>query len=157
MMRKRVKAQKRGEQCGEGPAEKQENLGEKLKKVGKRGGHSTPVIPFWRLYHLQQHHQDQETHTAVVGATTFDFPFVSARKLAATLWELHHYNLPLSKMQQGVGVPLARLRRQQPHHHRHRHHHPYEENTELDPPDPSPILPELVKIESLCSLLCLWF
>ncbi|XP_019170192.1 PREDICTED: uncharacterized protein At5g41620-like isoform X2 [Ipomoea nil] len=130
MMRKRVKAQKRGEQCGEGPAEKQENLGEKLKKVGKRGGHSTPVIPFWRLYHLQHHHQqDQEPH--ITGA-----PFVSSRKLAATLWELHHYKLPLSKMQQGVGVPpLARLRR--PHRHRH------EENTQLDPPDPSPILPEL--------------
>nr|GMD10492.1 uncharacterized protein At5g41620-like isoform X1 [Ipomoea batatas] len=127
-MRKRVKAQKRGEQCGEGPAEKQGNLGEKLKKkVGKRGGHSTPIIPFWRLYK----HQDQEPHTT----------FVSSRKLGATLWELHHYKLPLSKMQQGVGVgvgvPLARLR----HRHRHRHE---EENTELDPPpDPSPILPEL--------------
>lgn len=148
---------KRWEQSGEaGPAEKQENLGEKLKKVLKtRGGHSTPVIPFSRL-----HHQEQEklsaAHDSAFGDAPFDLPCLSSRKLAATLWELHHYDLPVSRMPQGVSnAQPPRMRRLQPprhDHHSHRpHRHLYEDSRMVEPSDPSPSSPDLVKIESFCS------
>ncbi|XP_027361489.1 uncharacterized protein At5g41620-like [Abrus precatorius] len=67
-------------------AEKEENLGEKLKRgvlVGKSRGPSTP-LPSWLLSFHNTH-----THT------------VSARKLAAALWEFNHY-LPLFQMHRSV-------------------------------------------------------
>ncbi|KAL3498945.1 hypothetical protein ACH5RR_041677 [Cinchona calisaya] len=157
---------KRGEKSGKGAAEKQENLGEKLKRVGKRGGHTTPVAPFWRIHlqlqlQLQQeqrnlpllaaahHHSGSGGFEIVEGAkdsnfkdSPFQFPCVSARKLGATLWELHHYKkLPLSKMhhQGGVGSipPPPRIRRL--HHQYHHQHHQHD----LQHPDPSPSSPDL--------------
>ncbi|XP_042003169.1 uncharacterized protein At5g41620-like isoform X1 [Salvia splendens] len=111
---------------GEEPADKGGNLGEKLRRVGKRGGHTTPVASFWRLEQLQQQ-QEEEEEAAVPFSTKQlqDFrgnpcqiPFLSARKLAATLWDLdqmHH-------------APLPRLRRLN-----------HEEKSGLDP---EPDLPE---------------
>lgn len=74
---------------GEGEAEKEENLGEKLRRgvlVGKSKGPSTPVaLPSWRLsvlgpsHHNRRPIQDHHHHQT------------SARKLAAALWEFHHY------------------------------------------------------------------
>ncbi|KAG6388253.1 hypothetical protein SASPL_153455 [Salvia splendens] len=98
------------------------NLGEKLRRVGKRGGHTTPVASFWRL------EQQQEEATAPfftkqlqdIRGNPCQIPFLSARKLAATLWDLdqmHH-------------APLPRLRRLN-----------HEEKSGLDP-DPEPDLPE---------------
>lgn len=162
---------KRREKSGKGPAEKQENLGEKLKRVGKRGGHSTPVVPFWRLeLQLQQqnlplprlaansstsaahHHHSrggggggeevERVQVSKVGVSPFQFPSVSARKLAATLWEFHHYKLPLSRMHQGVGILPPRIRRL--HYHQHHQHHPYDDKGDLQHPDPSPSSPDLV-------------
>ncbi|XP_042037611.1 uncharacterized protein At5g41620-like isoform X1 [Salvia splendens] len=96
------------------------NLGEKLRRVGKRGGHTTPVASFWRL------EQQQEEATAPfftkqlqdIRGNPCQIPFLSARKLAATLWDLdqmHH-------------APLPRLRRLN-----------HEEKSGLDP-DPEPDL-----------------
>lgn len=105
---------KRVENIGEGPAEKQENLGGNLKKgallvVGKRGGHNTPVLPSWRLVQLPPANSDLGAHDSIIKIAPF--PPVSARKLAATLWELHHYNLPIAKMHQGFTAPPPGLRR----------------------------------------------
>ncbi|KAK1378186.1 Plasma membrane-like protein [Heracleum sosnowskyi] len=104
---------KRVENSGEEPAVKQENLGEKLRKealvVGKRGGHTTPVLPSWRLL--------QFSSNVAAGDSSYNyslvknFPPVSARKLAATLWELEHYSFSGSKMHQGLGGSNSRLRR----------------------------------------------
>ncbi|KAL2544283.1 Uncharacterized protein Fot_13516 [Forsythia ovata] len=135
---------KRGEKSGEGPAEKEENLGEKLRKLSKRGGHTTPVIPYWRLKQLEFQLQIQaapphtggaEVQDTTFKSTPFSLPCVSSRKLAATLWELQHYKLPLSKMHQGVSVPSPRLRRL--------HHQPYKDKGSLEPLDPSPGSPDL--------------
>lgn len=101
----------RGEKSGEGGAEKEENLGEKLRRgvvlTGKRGGPCTPVRS-WRLWAPPAH------DTIIKGYTP------SARKLAAALWEFQYLYFPTSKMHRGVsnGGPLAdsRLRR---HQHRH--------------------------------------
>lgn len=87
--------------------QEEENLGEKLKTgvllVGKRvrAGPSTPV-PAWRLEEGGAH--DKERITFLPKRS------VSARKLAATLWEFQHY-LPLSdKMHRGGTGPPPRLR-----------------------------------------------
>ncbi|CAK9173859.1 unnamed protein product [Ilex paraguariensis] len=124
---------KREEKSGEGPAEKQEYLGEKLKRVGKRGGQTTPTLPPWRLQLLAAHGVQDN----IIDVSPLQLPTVSARKLAATLWELHHYKLPLSKMHQGVTGPPPRIRRL--HHH---HHHLYKDKG-LELPDPSPNSPDL--------------
>lgn len=137
------------DKSGEGPAKKRENLGEKLLRVGKRGGHTTPVAPFCRPkelrllslaaaaatapHGLDRDEQVQEKSLGSVGDNPFQFPRVSARKLAATLWELHHYKLPLEKMNH-------------PRHRRlnHQHHQQlYKEKDGLEPPDPSPGLPDM--------------
>ncbi|KAK9276585.1 hypothetical protein L1049_006120 [Liquidambar formosana] len=106
-------AEKR-EQRGEG------NLGEKLRRrgvllVGKRvrAGPSTPV-PAWRLEAEGPHHHSIG-NTTTVKEEPFALPSVSARKLAATLWEFQH-DLPFSdKMHRGVSgpppPPPPRLRR----------------------------------------------
>ncbi|KAK2966465.1 hypothetical protein RJ640_018994 [Escallonia rubra] len=122
----------------EGPAtaEKQEgNLGEKLKRgslaVGKRGGHTTPVLSPWRL---QQLPGEQDS---IISEAPPAFASVSARKLAASLWELDQYKLPLSKMHQGVSGPPPKPRR-------HHHHHLLKDKV-LDSHDPSPSSPDLVQ------------
>ncbi|XP_042481500.1 uncharacterized protein At5g41620-like [Macadamia integrifolia] len=82
----------REEKGGDGAAEKQEFLGIKLRRgilVGKRGCPCTPV-PTWKLGGAQD--------TTIKDPLTLP-PTVSARKLAANLWELHH--LPLSEMSKG--------------------------------------------------------
>ncbi|XP_022873500.1 uncharacterized protein At5g41620-like [Olea europaea var. sylvestris] len=135
---------KRAEKSVQGPAEKEEKLGEKLRKLSKRGGHTTPVVPYWRLKQLEFQLQIQAAPPHTGGAqvqdstfknTSFTLPCVSSRKLAATLWELQHYKLPLSKMHHGVSVPPPRLRRL--------HHQPYKDKGSLEPPDPSPCSPDL--------------
>lgn len=171
---------KRGEKSGKGAAEKQENLGEKLKRVGKRGGHATPVVSFWRLQLQLQSRQESQHNPLLEDSTSirqyhhsgrgggggggrfegdggkdsifevspFQFPTVSARKLAAALWELHHYKLPLSKMHQGTGIPPPPRIRRLHHHQHHQHHHQhniYEDKGDLQHPDPSPSSPDLVK------------
>ncbi|XP_073313858.1 uncharacterized protein At5g41620-like [Primulina huaijiensis] len=121
------------DRSGEGPAKKRENLGEKLLRVGKRGGHATPVAPFWRP--KASPHGDggdeeaQEKRLTCVGDDPFQVPRVSARKLAATLWELHHYKLPLVKMNDHR---LRRLNRQR-----------HQQKGALEPPDSSPGLPDM--------------
>ncbi|KAK7406074.1 hypothetical protein VNO78_07691 [Psophocarpus tetragonolobus] len=91
----------------EGEAEKVENLGEKLRRgvlVGKSRGPCTPV-PSWVHKHIQDHH-----NCTLVS--------VSARKLAAALWEFNHC-FPLFQMHRssnnaaGAGAD-PRLRR---HHY----------------------------------------
>lgn len=162
---------KRVEKGGERPAEKQEKLGEKLKRVGKRGGHATPVVPFWRLK-LQlpflaattapttSTHHHTRGHDFLEAAATQDnifqvspvkFPAVSARKLAATLWELHQYKFPISKMHPhqgfgggggGRGGRPPRIRRL--HHHRQKNNHLIEDKDGFEHSDPSPSSPDLV-------------
>ncbi|PIN05107.1 hypothetical protein CDL12_22351 [Handroanthus impetiginosus] len=131
---------------GEGPAEKRENLGEKLRRVGKRGGQTTPVASFWRpkelkfleaaaAPHIGEELQDH-SKSCNIQDSPFRVPCVSARKLAATLWELHHYKLPLDKMHHGGGGPLPRLRRLN-------HQQLYKDKNGLEPIDPSPGSPDL--------------
>ncbi|XP_059662254.1 uncharacterized protein At5g41620-like [Cornus florida] len=121
---------KRGEKSGGRPAEKQENLGEKLKRVlvvGKRGGHTTPVLTPWSGGGAQD--------------SILKLPptLVSARKLAAAaFWELHYYHhLPISKMHHGVTAPPPRLRSL----HRHHHRHLYKDNG-LDIPSTTTVFPD---------------
>lgn len=68
----------------EGGEEGAEILWEKVRRVGKRGGHSTPAASFWR------------TNELGLSAN------VSSRKLAAALWELHHYKPPLDNTRRRV-------------------------------------------------------
>ncbi|XP_010251566.1 PREDICTED: uncharacterized protein At5g41620-like [Nelumbo nucifera] len=87
----------RVEKGGEVAAEKQEFLGIKLKRgilVGKRGGPCTPV-PTWKLGDIQDN--------TIKDPLTLP-PTVSARKLAANLWDIQQH-LPLAKMSKG-GVRL---------------------------------------------------
>ncbi|KAL1551994.1 hypothetical protein AAHA92_12846 [Salvia divinorum] len=102
---------------GEEPAEKGGNLGEKLKRVGKRGGQTTPVASFWRLERLEEATPPSTKQLQDFRGNSCQIPCVSARKLAATLWDL-------DQMHRG---PIPRLRR--PNH---------EEKSGLDP---SPDLP----------------
>ncbi|KAI4326866.1 hypothetical protein L6164_019391 [Bauhinia variegata] len=98
------------EEKSEGEAEKKENLGEKLRRgvvVGKRGGPCTPVSS-WRLW---------GAHDTIIKAPP---PTISARKLAAALWEFHHY-LPLFEMHRNGAAPDTRLRR----HHYNNHKDPH--------------------------------
>ncbi|KAG4117489.1 hypothetical protein ERO13_D12G235200v2 [Gossypium hirsutum] len=95
---------KREEKSEEGLAEKEENLCEKLSRrillVGnsKTEGPCTPC-PSWKLYDPQPQPQPQ-----ALSHQSYIFPHppaaVSARKLAASLWEFHQYL----------------------HHHHHHHH-----------------------------------
>ncbi|KAG5526320.1 hypothetical protein RHGRI_032562 [Rhododendron griersonianum] len=144
---------KRGGKSGEEPAEQQGgNLGEKLRRgvllVGKKGGgQHTPVLPPWRLLPAagsngpssgsngpSSSNADAQDSTYRI---TNELPpsLVSARELAATLWELHQYRLPFSKMHRGVPGPPPRLRRLNHHHHN--------KDKGLEQPDPSPSSPDL--------------
>lgn len=83
-------------------AEKGENLGEKLKKgillveSNKRGGQRTPVIkPSWKLIGASAHAEGVHDK----GPSPV---LISARKLAAALWELRYYRrLSSGKMHRG--------------------------------------------------------
>ncbi|XP_019421540.1 PREDICTED: uncharacterized protein At5g41620-like isoform X4 [Lupinus angustifolius] len=72
---------------GEGKAKKEENLGEKLRVlVGKSKGTCTP-LPYWKtLWEINKdqhhHHHHQQQHQLLPST-------VSARNLAAALWEFH--------------------------------------------------------------------
>ncbi|KAI3453780.1 hypothetical protein Pfo_010443 [Paulownia fortunei] len=151
---------KRVEKSGEGPAEKREFLWEKLRRVGKRGGHTTPVASFWRRNELEflaaaaapltggGAEQVQDSGNFIEDVP-FQFPSVSSRKLAATLWELHHYKLPRDNMHHGVGVPPPRLRRLNHHHHQQQQQQqPYKNKGGLEPLDPSPSSPDLPESSS---------
>ncbi|GFZ06650.1 hypothetical protein Acr_18g0008200 [Actinidia rufa] len=130
---------KRVEKSGEEPAEKQEKaiekLGKKLRRgvvLRKSGGHCTPVLPYWRLLLAagdgpRGDAHDSHSHT-IVNKVPSSSSLVSARKLAANLWELRQYRLPLSKMHHGGNGLPPRLR------HLHHHH---------QVPDPSPSSPDL--------------
>lgn len=145
---------KREEKSGEAPAEKGENFGEKLRRVGKKGGQSTPVASFWRRQELKQsasHTKElQDCCKINIKETPFEVPCVSARKLAATLWELHHYKLQLHQMHHGGGAPLPRLRRLN-------HDHLYKDKTALDPLDPSPGSLYLVRLQSFFTFSVFFF
>lgn len=122
---------------GEEPAAKGENFGEKLRRVGKRGGQTTPVASFWRLEELKLLQPAAATKESLdcgdnnINHNPSQIPGVSARKLAATLWELHHYKRQLHQMHHGSGAPLPRLRRLN-------HEQLYKDKTALEPLDPSP-------------------
>ncbi|MBA0610963.1 hypothetical protein Godav_011690 [Gossypium davidsonii] len=103
---------KREEKGGELGAEKKQNLCEKLSRrvllVGNRKGRgpTTPLLS-WRLYHpfAQLHHN---TTTPPPPAA------VSARKLAASLWEFHQFlQPPQPKMHRGANNTNGR------YHQRH--------------------------------------
>ncbi|KAK6137330.1 hypothetical protein DH2020_028934 [Rehmannia glutinosa] len=121
---------KKVEKSGERTAEKGENLGEKLRRVGKKGGNNTPVASFWRPKELQDSSKNNFEDAF------HQTPCVSARKLAATLWELHHYKLLLDKMHHGAGVPLPRLRRL------NHQQQLYKDKSGAEPVDPSPSSPD---------------
>ncbi|XP_031402541.1 uncharacterized protein At5g41620 isoform X2 [Punica granatum] len=106
----------RGEKSGEREAEKEENLGEKLRRrvllVSRRkGGPSTPVrlLVFAREPIITLNTSATANPSSSSSSSS---RCISARKLAAALWEFHHY-FPLSSMHRGLvpnGVP-PRLRR----------------------------------------------
>ena len=126
---------KRGEKSEERVAEKKENLGVKVRKrvlVGKIAGPSTPS-PVWRLGPAQG--------SIIVNKGA---PIFSARKLAATLWEIHHF-LPLAKMHRGGGgggpppPPPLKLR-----HRRHLHYRDKGVDLPTSLADPFPTSPDQV-------------
>lgn len=93
----------------EGKAEKEEKLGEKLRRgvlVGKSEGSCTP-LPYWkRLWGVKDHH-----HLLLPSPTA-----VSARKLAAALWEFHQlFEMHHHHHRPAPAPAPARLR--------HRHHY----------------------------------
>ncbi|XVE57991.1 hypothetical protein DITRI_Ditri04bG0134100 [Diplodiscus trichospermus] len=104
---------KREEKSGEGAAEKEENLCEKLSRrvllVGNRegGGPCTP-LPSWKLYHPQAHLHHNNIPPPPPAA-------VSARKLAASLWEFHQY-LPHHRPKMHRGINNSNGRYHQRHH-----------------------------------------
>ncbi|XP_010096454.2 uncharacterized protein At5g41620 [Morus notabilis] len=147
---------------GGGGAEKEENLGEKLRRgilVGERGGPCTPVVSSWRLFSLSDPHHTIINQHPFSKSAIFDTSDhhhhqtiqqqqqqqPSVRKLAAALWELQHY-LPLAKMHRGAhvnggggagaaanGAPPPRLRNLHHHHHqRHHSHHHLHKDKGLD-------------------------
>ncbi|KAI3812769.1 hypothetical protein L1987_17481 [Smallanthus sonchifolius] len=132
-----------GEEGGEEkepPPKKQQNLGEKLKRIaGKRGGQFTPVLPF-PVHISNGGAQDSNGGDQDKDLTASSLPVgASSRKLAATVWELHHYNLPFAKMHNGGAGGGSRrnhryLQLNRNHHHHHRHQLLDEK------PDPSPEL-----------------
>ncbi|GAA0153181.1 hypothetical protein LIER_11484 [Lithospermum erythrorhizon] len=146
---------KKVEQGGEGGAKKEENLGEKLKRVGKKGVYGTPVIPFWRL----QHHHKQQSKVAnivknensdnIIQESPINIPSASARKIGATIWELDQYNLPLtcSRMHHQGPPRLRRLNHRDNRPHHHHHGLVYEDSRRggggFDPHAPSPSSPDM--------------
>ncbi|KAK1438484.1 hypothetical protein QVD17_04293 [Tagetes erecta] len=112
------------------------NLGKKLKKVaGKRGGQLTPVLRF-PLHITNGGAQDSNggAQDSNLGLCLTLPLGVSARKLGATVWELHQYNLPFAKMHHG-----GESRNNHKYLHLNRHHH-HRHHLLQDNPDPSPQL-----------------
>ncbi|XP_076883213.1 uncharacterized protein At5g41620-like [Bidens hawaiensis] len=114
--------------------QKQQNLGQKLKKIaGKKGGQVTPVLPF--PVHISNSGGAHDSNCGGVqdskGLESNHPLKVSARKLGATVWEIYNCNLPSAKMHHGGGS-----RRNHHHHHHHHHRHHLLE----DKPDPYPEL-----------------
>lgn len=98
---------------GEGEAEKKEKLVEKLKRevlLGKSKGPSTPLLSSSKLWLFGP---NNNSNSAVIRdhccQTLPSTTTVSARKLAAALWEFNHY-FPLFEMHNG-GAADSRLRR----------------------------------------------
>lgn len=89
---------------GDESAEKAEILWEKLRRVGKRGGNSTPSVSFWRIDEVGL------SANSLMHDDTRNFYQISSRKLAAALWELHPYKLPLDYHTR-LRLPPTRLRR----------------------------------------------
>lgn len=102
----------RGKKSGAREAEKEEILGEKLSRgvlllSRRKGGPSTP----FRLLVFERE-PIISPNSANPPSSSSSYRYISARKLAAALWEFHHY-FPLSRMHRGIvsnGVP-PRLRR----------------------------------------------
>ncbi|KVH95335.1 uncharacterized protein At5g41620-like [Cynara cardunculus var. scolymus] len=148
----------RGEEGKEPPPENQENLGEKLRRIaGKRGGQTTPVLTFQAQFSSGGGAQyssvsEVEEKNPVLSWTASVPPGASARTIAATVWELHQYDLPITKMYNGGGGGggggSRRNHRYQQLHHLHHHHHLRHHLLE-DNPDPSPASPELGSASSL--------
>ncbi|KAI9108387.1 hypothetical protein K1719_020578 [Acacia pycnantha] len=133
---------KKAEKGGEGEAEKEDKLGEKLRRgvlAGKRAGPVTPVLS-WRLWfshdtiikqdrHLRLHHHHRLQPSSSV----------SARKLAAALWEFHHYYFPMHRPSNNGASSDPRLRR---HHHYHLHKDNPPTHLSSFLPDASPSSPD---------------
>ncbi|XP_047339289.1 uncharacterized protein At5g41620-like [Impatiens glandulifera] len=118
--------------------EKGEILGLKLRRrnegflVAKRGGQRTPILPYWRFQETAAAVAVAADGTVSCGAThnfilpVHHHPSISARKLAASLWELNQYRFPLSNMNNSAAAAdnghLPRLRRL--HNHRRRQDKP---------------------------------
>ncbi|KAL5814279.1 hypothetical protein ACOSQ4_024920 [Xanthoceras sorbifolium] len=142
---------KRESKSGHGAAEKEENLGEKLRRgvlVTKRGGPSTPIVSSWRLWRYNSIDQFGEARDSIIKEEENTTTLPSARKLAAALWEFHHYHLPISKMHRGGnvnanGVSESRMRRQRQHQHQ-RHHFFKDKGIDFShfQADPSPSSPD---------------
>ena len=120
---------KRHGKSGEAEAEKEENIVEKLRRgvlIGKRGGPSTPnpVVSSWTCHHtiIKEHR-----------------PTVSARKLAAALWELHQYYFPFFEMHRPTNNGDPGLRR-----HRYNLHKDKAPDLSTFFPDASPSSPDQV-------------
>nr|XP_043606380.1 uncharacterized protein At5g41620-like [Erigeron canadensis] len=142
-----------GEEKGEKeppPPKKQQNLGEKLKNiVGKKGGQLTPVLPFPVQTNnncgLQVSNFIAQDCELAAEQKKPGFSLVSgasARKLAATVWELDQYKLPFAKMHNGGGGSRRNhryLQQLNSNHHHHNHHHGHH-LLEDNPHDPSPDL-----------------
>lgn len=97
---------------GEGEAEKKEKLVEKLKRevlVGKSKGPSTPFHSSSKLWLLGPNNSNSN-NIAVIQDHRYQPTTVSARKLAAALWEFNHY-FPLFQMHNGGAADSRLLRR----------------------------------------------
>lgn len=126
----------------EPPPKKHQNLGEKLRRItSKKGGQLTPV---------QTSNFGVQDRDLVVTEKNPGFSLTvclptdtSARNLAATVWELHQYNLPFVKMHNSGGNRRNHryLQLNNHHHHHHHRHHLLEDN-----PDHTPASPDLVKL-----------
>lgn len=143
-----------GKKSGEGAAaEKEENLGKKLRRevlIGKRCGPCTPV-PSWRIWAPPQETIISQTNPFHYYSSSSS---ISARKLAAALWEFHHY-FPLPKMHRAPNNGAdSRLLRRRYFHHSHK-------DKALDLShflgDPCPSSPEQVAFFNLFLLLHLGF
>ena len=106
-------------------AEKEEKLGQK----GTKCGPCTPLLS-WRIWAppaLPQQTIISRTDNPFHHYTCFSTSSISARRLAAALWEFHQY-LPLPKMHRasnngvsngGGGADSRLIRRRYFHHHHH--------------------------------------
>lgn len=83
---------------------KKQELWEKMRRVGKKMGHTTPVASFWRRNETEDSAhpltggggcgggREEEHARGDLSENAPTLQFISSRKLAAALWELHHYH-----------------------------------------------------------------